>query len=77
MKQFLNVAPEVVERLRRVGIVNAQQMLARSRMKAEREALSRQSGLSCAAILELVKQSDLSRIFALKGVVPVYTALLA
>jgi len=43
-------------------------MLAHGRTKPEREALSHRTGISYAAILELVKLSDLSRIFGVKGV---------
>jgi len=67
LKKILNIAPEALERLRRMGIVNAQQILAHGRTKTQRETLSHQSGLPYTAVLELVKLSDLSRIFGVKG----------
>ena len=68
LKQLLNVAPDACNRSTASGIVNAEQMLAHGRTKPEQEALSRRIGISYAAILELVKLSDLSRIFGVKGV---------
>jgi predicted flap endonuclease-1-like 5' DNA nuclease len=68
LKDFQGVDPGYVAALAAAGIRNAEQMLKAGRTAADRQALARQTGVPNEAILELVKLSDLARIFGVKGV---------
>ena len=68
LREFRGVQPEHVEKLEAIGIRNVDQMLVAGRTQANREALARQAGIPEAAVLELVKLSDLARIPGVKGI---------
>lgn len=65
---FRGVDADHVERLARVGIRNAQQMLEAGRTPADRQRLAEEIGVPEEAILELVQLSDLARIPGVKGI---------
>jgi len=62
------VDASLIARLHDLGIDNAAQMLAAGRTPADRERLAGQAEVATAAILELVKPSDLARLPGLKAV---------
>ena len=68
LKDFLGIKPSVIGRLAELGIRNTEQILGAARTESERKALAKDSGVSAEVILELVKMSDLARIFGLKGI---------
>jgi hypothetical protein len=68
LRDFRGVDPEHVERLAALGIRNARQMLEAGRTPAGRQELAARTGIPGQAILELVKLSDLARIFGVKGI---------
>jgi hypothetical protein len=68
LKEFRGVNLEYVNQLESVGIVNVEQMLQAGKTPDGRQQLSTKSRVPLAAILELVKLSDLSRVGALKSV---------
>lgn len=68
MKDFRGVDQEYVRALAAEGIVNVEQMVAAGKTPAQRQALSRSTGVPLAAIVEYVKLSDLARIEGLRRV---------
>jgi len=68
LREFRGVQPEHVEKLEEIGVRNATQMLAAGRTPAAREALAKRVGIPEAAVLELVKLSDLARLPGVKGI---------
>ena len=68
LKDFLGVNDGHVARLAEAGIKTAPQMLEAGRTRARRKALAGRTGIPEKAILELVKLSDLSRIWAVKAI---------
>jgi len=57
-----------VEKLKAIGIRNAEQMLKTGKTPKKRQELSEKTGIPAQAILELVKLSDLTRIFGVKSI---------
>ncbi|RDE10777.1 MAG: hypothetical protein C4K49_12555 [Candidatus Thorarchaeota archaeon] len=68
LAKFLGVKPDFITILASVGIRSADEMLNVGRTAKARETLSRQIGVPSETILELVKMSDLSRIFGVKAI---------
>jgi len=68
LREFRGVEPKHVERLEEIGIRNIDQMLAAGHTRPGREDLARRAGIPEAAVLELVKVSDLARIPGVKGI---------
>ena len=68
LREFRGVNLEEVAKLESIGIANVEQILAAGKTPKDREALSKQTGVPLAVILELVKLSDLSRLGAIKSV---------
>ena len=68
LREFRGVQPEQIAKLEAIGIRNVDQMLAAGRTQAKREALAQQAGIPGAAVLELVKLSDLARMPGVKGI---------
>ncbi len=68
LRELRGVDPRDVARLKDVGIETTEQLLAAGRTKAERRQLSKHAGVSPDALLELVKLSDLARLWAVKAV---------
>lgn len=67
IRDFRGVDAAAVEKLAAADIRNIEQMLEAGKTPAERAALAEQTGLTDAAILELVKLSDLARVPGIKG----------
>jgi hypothetical protein len=61
LKAFPGVAAAHVERLTALGITHSRQLFERAGSKKGRAALSREAKVPAAALLELVKLSDLAR----------------
>jgi hypothetical protein len=68
LKEFRGLDPAHIEKLEAAGISNVEQMLAAGATAAARQQLAAAAGVPEAAILELVKLSDLSRLGGLKSV---------
>lgn len=68
LKDFRNIDPAHVEKLKAIGIRNAEQMLKTGKTPKKRQELSEKTGIPAQAILELVKLSDLTRIFGVKSI---------
>ena len=68
LREFRGVNPDHIERLKRSGIENVEQMLEAGATPAKRKCLVEDTGVPLSNILELVKLSDLSRIGGLKGI---------
>lgn len=68
LAKFLGVKPDYVTKLATAGIRNAGQMLKAGSSVKDREILSKKTGVPPEMILELVKMSDLSRIFGVKAI---------
>jgi len=68
LRDFWGVDPDHVARLAAAGIVNVAQMLGAGRTPEARQRLAEECGLPVAAVLELVKLSDLARIPGLKAI---------
>jgi hypothetical protein len=68
LREFRGVKSEHVERLAAAGIKTAEQMLAAGQTAEKRTALAQDTGIPEAAILELVKLSDLARLPGVKGI---------
>lgn len=68
LKSLRGASPEYVKKLAAISIKNVEQMLQAGKTQAERQKLSEKTGIPVEAILELVKLSDLSRIFGVKAV---------
>jgi hypothetical protein len=73
LRDFLSVDPATVENLAALGISNSKQLYENALSRQQRAELSQQAGIEPAALLELVKLSDLSRVY---GVGPVFARLL-
>jgi len=68
LREFRGVQPEQIAKLEAIGVRNVDQMLAAGRTQAKREALAQRVGIPEAAVLELVKLSDLARMPGVKGI---------
>jgi predicted flap endonuclease-1-like 5' DNA nuclease len=68
LKDFRGVNPEHTAILAAAGIRNVEQMLKAGRTPRARQELADATGIPLAAILELVKLSDLARIPGIKTV---------
>jgi hypothetical protein len=68
IKKFRGLNPEQVEKLAAEGIENVKQMVAAGKTPAQREALSKRTGIPLDAILELVKLSDLARLGGVRSI---------
>jgi predicted flap endonuclease-1-like 5' DNA nuclease len=68
LKAFKGVNRNFIKTLADNGIVNANQMLEFGKTPAGRQELSEKTGIPIAALLELVKLSDLSRIPGVKTI---------
>jgi predicted flap endonuclease-1-like 5' DNA nuclease len=73
LREFPGIGPATVEKLERMGIKNSKQLFERARSRAQRVALARETGIASDELMELVKLSDLSRVY---GVGPVFARLL-
>jgi predicted flap endonuclease-1-like 5' DNA nuclease len=67
LKDFVGVRPRYVSKLVSLGIRTAADLLQAGKTPSRRQELSERAGIPLDAILELVKLSDLSRIFGVKG----------
>jgi len=68
LKDFLKIDPAHIKKLETLGIRNANQMLTAGKTPKKRQELSAKTGIPPEAILELVKLSDLTRIFGVKSI---------
>jgi len=68
LRDFLKIDPTHIEKLEALGIRNANQMLTAGKTPKKRQELSTKTGIPADAILELVKLSDLTRIFGVKSI---------
>ncbi len=68
LRDFLKINPAFIEKLEAQGIRNANQMLTAGKTPKTRQELSTKTGIPAEAILELVKLSDLTRIFGVKSI---------
>ena len=68
LARFQNVDPDVIARLEAAGVATVEDMLASGKTPADRAALASRTGVAPEMVLELVKLSDLARLFAVKGV---------
>ena len=68
LKDFLKIKPAYVEKLEALDIRNANQMLTAGKTPEKRQELSTKTGIPVEDILELVKLSDLTRIFGVKSI---------
>jgi predicted flap endonuclease-1-like 5' DNA nuclease len=68
LKDLVGVKPSAISKLALHGIRDADQMVEAGRTESDRRRLQEETGLSLDTILELVKMSDLTRIFGLKGI---------
>jgi predicted flap endonuclease-1-like 5' DNA nuclease len=68
LKDFRGVKRSDIAALKKEGIVNVDQMLKRGRTPEDRKDLSKRTGVSEPAIIELVKLSDLARIRGVKSI---------
>jgi predicted flap endonuclease-1-like 5' DNA nuclease len=68
LSKLIGVDKGHMARLKQLGILNAAQLLERSRTKAERVELAARAGIPYARLLELVKLADLTRIMGVKAV---------
>lgn len=68
LKDFRGIQPEDINALAAIDINNSHQMLKAGSTHKDRQSLASKTGLSQAAILELVKLSDLARIPGIKGI---------
>jgi hypothetical protein len=66
--EFRDVQPEIIVKLKDIGIVTVEHMLTEGNTPERRRRLAKQTGISQEYILELVKLSDLSRLWAVKSV---------
>jgi hypothetical protein len=68
LRDFLKIKLAHIEKLEALGIRNANQMLTAGKTPKKRQELSTKTGIPAEAILELVKLSDLTRIFGVKSI---------
>jgi len=73
LRDFPGVDPATVENLAALGISNTKQLYENSLSRQQLTELAQQAGIEPATLLELVKLSDLSRVY---GVGPVFARLL-
>ena len=73
LRDFPVVDPATVDKLAALGINNSKQLYENALSRQQRAELSQRAGIEPAALLELVKLSDLSRVY---GVGPVFARLL-
>jgi len=66
LKDFLGVNHRYTQALRREGVFTSEHMLKVGRTAEDRKNLAEKTGVPLAAVLELVKLADLSRIVGLK-----------
>jgi hypothetical protein len=66
--KFMGVNPEYASKLVELKIRNVEQMLKEGRTHKQRTTLAEKTGIPLAAIEDLVRLSDLSRIFGVKGI---------
>lgn len=68
LRDFRGIQAETIARLEAQGIKTAEQMLAAAATREQRAVLARETGLPEAALLELVRLSDLARLPGVKGI---------
>jgi len=68
LKDFLRVNQDHVSRLKQAGITDVNQMVEAGKNPETRKNLAAETGIGPEEILELVKLSNLARMFAVKGV---------
>jgi len=68
LKDFLKINPAHIEKLKAIGIRNAEQMLNAGKTPRNRQGLTEKTGIPAQVILELVRLSDLTRIFGVKSI---------
>jgi hypothetical protein len=68
LRDFRGVNPEHIAKLEAAGIKKAGQMLVAGQTAEKRAGLAKETGIPEAAILELVKLSDLARLPGVKGI---------
>ncbi|MHA2028812.1 MAG: DUF4332 domain-containing protein, partial [Candidatus Kariarchaeaceae archaeon] len=68
LKNFKDVNQDDIYKLEKVGIVNVNHLLEKSRTHIDRVKLSELSGVESESLLELIKLSDLSRVGAIKSI---------
>ena len=68
LRDFLKINPAHIEKLEALGIRNANQILTTGKTPRKRQELSTKTGIPTEIILELVKLSDLTRIFGVKSI---------
>lgn len=62
LKQMLGIDPKFIEKLAKIGIKTANQMIEAGKTKSQRLSLAKKVDIPYDDILELVKLSDLSRV---------------
>lgn len=62
LKQMLGFDPQFIEKLTKIGIKSANQMIERGKTETQRLSLAKKTNIPDDVILEFVKLSDLSRI---------------
>ena len=67
LKEFLDIDQDTVQKLRKIGIRNVEQMLDAGKTVDQRSELARKLDVSEESILELVKLSDLTRLGYVKA----------
>ena len=67
LREFIDVDKDTVEKLKKIGICNVEQMLQRGKTVEQRLILAKKLDVSEASILELVKLSDLTRLGYVKA----------
>jgi len=73
LRDFPGIKASIVDRLASRGIKNSKQLFERALTRERRAELAAESGIGADELLELVKLSDLSRVY---GVGPVFARLL-
>ena len=68
LKDFLGVSTEVIGKLKDAALRNIDQLLEAGRTDKLRRGLSQELGIPLDVVVELVKMSDLARIFGLKAI---------
>ncbi len=62
LKQMLDISPTFIEKLAKMGIKTANQMIETGKTRSQRESIAKKAEIPYEIILELVKLSDLSRV---------------
>jgi len=68
LQEFRDVQPEIIAKLKDIGIVTAEHMIVAGKTPSRRKQLAKQTGISPEHILEMVKLSDLSRLQGAKSI---------